>query len=125
MLPVDPRRMARDARVVRSGFWRKLRRCLGFIPFAEEAVASYYATIDPATPRHIKAAILGALAYFVLPTDIIPDFLAGLGFADDASVFWATWSLVSGHVTERHRTEARRMLEQPQPPGPMDRPERP
>lgn len=121
MLPVDPRRMARDARVVRSGFWRKLRRYLGFIPFADEAVASYYAAIDPATPRHIKAAILGALAYFVLPTDMIPDFLAGLGFADDASVFWATWGLVSGHVTERHRAEARRMLEQPPPSPPQGR----
>ena len=116
MLPVDPRRMARDARVVRSGFWRKLRRCIGFVPFADEAVASYYAAIDPATPRHIKAAILAALAYFVMPADIVPDFLIGLGFADDASVFWATWNLVSGHVRDSHRAEARRMLERPPAP---------
>lgn len=115
MLPVDPCRLARDARVVRSGFWRKLRRCLGFIPFAEEAVASYYAAIDPVTPRHIKAAILGALAYFVMPADMIPDLLVGLGFADDASVFWATWSVVNSHVKESHHAEARRILEQPPP----------
>ncbi len=30
--------------------------------------------------------ITGALAYVVLPTDIVPDFLPGLGWVDDALV---------------------------------------
>ena len=30
--------------------------------------------------------IVGAVVYFLMPTDLIPDFIAGLGFVDDAAV---------------------------------------
>ena len=30
--------------------------------------------------------MVGAVVYFLLPTDVIPDFIAGLGFVDDAAV---------------------------------------
>ena len=58
---------------------------------------------DPKTPARVKAILIGALAYFILPTDVITDVLLGLGFADDAAVFWAAWKAVSGHITEGHR----------------------
>jgi uncharacterized membrane protein YkvA (DUF1232 family) len=31
--------------------------------------------------------IVASLAYLILPTDLIPDFLPGIGFTDDAAVF--------------------------------------
>jgi uncharacterized membrane protein YkvA (DUF1232 family) len=31
--------------------------------------------------------IIASLAYLILPTDLIPDFLPGIGFTDDAAVF--------------------------------------
>ena len=34
----------------------------------------------------VKAALIGALAYFVLPFDAMPDVMPMLGFADDAAV---------------------------------------
>ena len=37
----------------------------------------------PWTPLVLMAA---ALLYFVLPVDVIPDFLAGIGFVDDVAV---------------------------------------
>jgi len=60
----------------------------------------------------VKAMLLAALAYFVVPSDVVPDFIAGLGFTDDATVLFATVRMVSGHIGERHREQARRRLAQ-------------
>lgn len=87
-----------------------MRSCLGRIPFAEEAAAAYFCAVDPATPARVRAILVAALAYFIMPADMIPDVLVGLGFTDDAAVFWAAWQAVSGHVTARHREKARRAL---------------
>jgi uncharacterized membrane protein YkvA (DUF1232 family) len=107
----DPRRLARDEARVDAGFWRKVRRTLGRVPFLEEAVAAYYCAKDSETPLRVKAVLMGALAYFVVPTDVIPDFIAALGFTDDATVFLMAAQAVRGHVTERHRVQARAALE--------------
>jgi uncharacterized membrane protein YkvA (DUF1232 family) len=90
--------------------WRKLRTFAGYIPFAEDAVAIYYCSLDRATPLRVRAAIMGALAYFILPTDAVPDFLPALGFTDDATIFAATLQLVSGYMRPEHREAARRAL---------------
>ena len=52
---------------------------LARIPFAEDLVAAYYCALDRDTPGYVRAVLFGALAYFVLPIDVVPDFLAGLG----------------------------------------------
>jgi len=92
--------------MVRDGIWAKLRRTVGSIDFAREAVAAWYCARDPATPTRVKAILIGALAYFILPTDVIPDVILGLGFTDDAAVFWAAWKAVSGHIKAEHRAQA-------------------
>ena len=81
----DLSRMANDEQTVREGFWTKARRTLGRVPFSEDAVAAFHCAFDSATPLPIRATLLGALAYFVLPLDVIPDFIAGLGYTDDAA----------------------------------------
>lgn len=93
-------------------FWRKLKRFLTSIPFAEDLVAAYYCATDPDTPAYVRAVLLGAVAYFVLPVDMVPDMLAGLGFTDDASVLAAALAAVGRHLHPRHRTAARRALDQ-------------
>jgi uncharacterized membrane protein YkvA (DUF1232 family) len=90
--------------------WRKLRSVAAHIPFAEDAVAIYYCSLDRATPLRVRAAIMGALAYFVLPADAVPDFLPALGFTDDAAIFAATLQLVSAYILPEHREAARRAL---------------
>ena len=102
--------MRRNAAKVERGFWKKLRRGVGRVPFLEDAVSAYYCAFDPQTPRSVKAMLLAALAYFVVPTDLIPDFIAGLGFTDDATVLYATVGLVTSHIRDRHREQARRRL---------------
>ena len=106
-LPVDPRRYERDKARVEKGFWTKVRRTLGRVPFLEEAVAAYFCAIDRETPVQVKAVLMGALAYFVLPTDMIPDFIAWLGFVDDAAVLAMAIRSVEPHIKERHRRQAR------------------
>jgi uncharacterized membrane protein YkvA (DUF1232 family) len=51
-----------------------------------------------------------ALAYFVLPTDVIPDYLPVIGYTDDAAVLAAAVKLVASHITVDHREAARRVL---------------
>jgi uncharacterized membrane protein YkvA (DUF1232 family) len=92
-------------------FWTKLRRVVAGIPFAEDLVAAYYCALDRDTPGYVRATLLGAVAYFVLPTDVVPDFLAGLGFTDDATVIAAAIAAVGRHLHPRHREQARQRLE--------------
>jgi len=102
--------MQRNETQVERGFWGKLRRTVGRVPFMEEAVAAYFCAFDPQTPRTVKAMLLAALAYFVVPSDLIPDFIAGLGFTDDATVLFMTLRAVAGAITPRHRRLARRRM---------------
>lgn len=89
----------------------KVRKTLGKVPFTDQALAAYYCAVDPRTPRHVKAVLVGALAYFVMPADMIPDFIAGLGYTDDAVVFWAVYNAITAHVRTEHVAKARRFFE--------------
>ena len=58
----------------------------------------------------MRATLLAALAYFVLPLDFIPDFILGIGFGDDLAVLMAAIAAVRGNITEEHRIAARNAL---------------
>lgn len=96
---------------VRKGFWPKVRRVAARIPFADELLAVYFCARDPQTPAAAKGLLLGALAYFVLPMDAVPDVLAGLGFTDDAAVLATVLSLIGANLKPRHRESAREALD--------------
>ncbi|MEX0838345.1 MAG: YkvA family protein [Parvibaculum sp.] len=102
-----PAVIARNEKTVRDGFWRKMARFAGRVPFAEEAAAAWFCARDPKTPVRVKATLLAALAYFVTPVDFIPDVVAAFGFTDDAAVLMAAIGLVSSHILPRHRKAAR------------------
>jgi uncharacterized membrane protein YkvA (DUF1232 family) len=114
---LDPKRALVPAtvrlneQVVARGFWPKIRKVAARVPFAAEALAAWYAAQDPETPAAAKGMMLAGLAYFVLPTDMIPDFIAGLGYTDDAAVLMAMLGLVGRHIQPRHRAAARAAVE--------------
>jgi uncharacterized membrane protein YkvA (DUF1232 family) len=110
-----PATIARNERIVEEAFWKKLLKVAGKIPFAEDAAAAYFCAVDPKTPSKVKAILLAALAYFVMPFDIIPDFVVGLGFTDDAAVLAMALTLVAGQITDEHRRRARAALHIPEP----------
>jgi len=103
-------RLAKDRNSVRRRFWMKFRRVVAQLPFAEDLLAAYYCAFDKQTPRHVQAALLGAIAYFILPFDFIPDMLPVLGFTDDAAVLATAIRLVANYITPDHREAARAAL---------------
>ena len=116
------RRMAREeakeaAREGGSGgnlarkFFAKLRRVGQKLPFAEDILAAYFCAVDPATSPRVKLVLLGAIAYFVMPLDFLPDILPLVGFADDAALLLAAVSQVAGSINEVHREQARAALQ--------------
>ena len=61
-------------------------------------------------PRSLKLKVLGALGYFILPLDFIPDFILGLGFTDDlAALAWALFTLRK-YITPEIERKARERL---------------
>ena len=106
-----PRVMRVNEQKVARGFWPKIRRVVSKVPFASEALAVWYCARDDETPVAAKGMMLAALAYFVVPTDAVPDFIAGLGYTDDAAVFTALLAIVGRHLKSRHRQAAKQAVE--------------
>jgi len=102
--------LAKDRESVRRRFWIKLKRVVAGLPFAEDLIAAYYCAFDKQTPRHVQVALLGAIAYFILPFDFIPDMMPILGFTDDAAVLATAIRLVATHIRPEHRDAARAAL---------------
>jgi uncharacterized membrane protein YkvA (DUF1232 family) len=108
----DDATVAHEKARVRREFWPKFRRLAARLPFAEDLLAAYFCAFDRNTPRRVQVALFGALAYFVLPFDFVPDMLPIIGFTDDAAVLATAIRLVSTHITPHHREAAQRVLAQ-------------
>ena len=111
----DSDKLRDDETFVRDRFWDKLRKTLGRIPFIEDALAAYYCATDKATPLYVRAVLMGALAYFIVPSDVIPDFIVGFGFTDDASVLAAAMAAVHTALKPAHHAAARVFLSKDPP----------
>jgi uncharacterized membrane protein YkvA (DUF1232 family) len=113
---LDPRKALVPAVVrvneqrVARGFWPKMRKVASRVPFAADALSLWWCARDPATPTAAKGMMFAALAYFVLPTDAIPDVLPALGFTDDAAVIAALIAIVGKNLKPRHKDSAKDFL---------------
>jgi len=108
----DDERFRRDEATVLREFWGKFTRLAAQLPFAEDLLTAYYCAFDRATPSHVRFALIGALAYFISPLDILPDLLPIVGLTDDAAVLAGVVRLVWGNIRPEHRDAARQMLDQ-------------
>lgn len=66
----------------------------------------YSAFKSTATPAKEKLLITSCLGYFILPTDLIPDIIAGVGFADDAAAITACLAAINHILTPEIYEEA-------------------
>lgn len=61
-------------------------------------------------PKRVKFVIIGSLAYFIAPIDVIPDFVAGLGYTDDLGALTAALIQAAMYVDEEVKEQARTKL---------------
>lgn len=94
------------------GLWDKIKKVAkkAGIKVVYSALVLYYLTRDEHVPTTEKLKIYGALGYFILPIDLIPDAIAVLGFTDDLAAFaWAIYS-VSKYITPDIERQAEEKL---------------
>jgi uncharacterized membrane protein YkvA (DUF1232 family) len=91
-------------------FWMIVKRYARRASFVPDAVALYYCMIDEVTPVSARTTIAFALAYFVIPTDAIADWIPASGLVDDGTVLAITLGVVQAYVTDEHRRKAQEWL---------------
>lgn len=70
----------------------------------------FFCLQDSDTPRWARGVIVGALGYLILPMDLIPDLIPGMGYTDDWAALVAALGVVSAYVKDEHKTRARDQL---------------
>ncbi|PLT35787.1 YkvA family protein [Bacillus sp. V5-8f] len=97
-----------------SKFWAKLKKYA--IKAGSSVVYSvlllYYTLQKPEVPTKTKAVIVGALGYFILPTDLIPDFAIGIGYTDDLGALGLALIQVAMYIDDDIKNKARHKLEE-------------
>ena len=91
-----------------ESFWVKLKRyaIVAGREVVERALTLYHVARDGDTPTWARTVIYGALAYFILPTDTIPDLIPGVGYSDDLGALAAALTTLAAHVKPEHRQRA-------------------
>ena len=94
-------------------FWQKVRyfAIKAGRPVIENALVLYFCLKDSDTPVRAKAIVIGALGYFILPIDALPDFIPVAGFTDDCAVLLIAARTVLAHIKPTHRKWARELLD--------------
>ena len=93
-------------------FWGKLKK------YGKKAGSSvvyavlllYYTLQKPDIPKKVKVIIIGALGYFILPIDAIPDFAVGLGFTDDLGAMVFALIQVAMYIDQDVKMKAKEKL---------------
>ena len=112
LAPASSEQARKREKQAKDGFWSAFARFAARLPFAEDVAAAWYCAFDPKTPLKVRGTLIAALAYFVVPLDVVPDLLAFVGLTDDIAVLTAAFTMVSGHIRPEHREKARRRMAQ-------------
>ena len=103
-------RVAGSEQTLRRDMWRKLKREAAALPFLEDILTAHYCAFDRRTPLFVKAVLVGAIAYFVMPNHLLPKYIPLIGYADDAAIIAAAIKVVSSQIKPEHRQAAQRTL---------------
>lgn len=87
-----------------NSFWQKIKNVAKKAgkKVIVQALELYYVAQDKDTPSSAKTIIYGGLAYFILPVDLVPDFLGLIGFTDDLAALSAVWQAVNQYAKPEH-----------------------
>lgn len=67
---------------------------------------------SPEIPMRLKLTIIGALLYLILPADIIPDAIPGIGLIDDVSVLLMVFNEVSKFLVPKAVEKAKEKIQE-------------
>lgn len=93
-------------------FWQKLMsfgKKMGE-KTAYTSILLYYAAKSPDVPKSTKMIIVGAIAYLIMPLDLIPDFIPVVGFADDSAIIAGAVYKVFSHIDDNMKRQAKEKL---------------
>lgn len=76
---------------IMQNFSKKLDQIKGAGPFINKLQVMYKLYLSEETDQEIKYIIGSVLLYFISPIDIIPDYLAPIGYLDDAMATDLVW----------------------------------
>lgn len=101
--------------IIKYGKYFSNRKFINFVKhigknltFLRQALILFFCLQDKKTPIYVKAVIAGALGYLILPTDAIPDVIAGLGWLDDVAILGAALKIANSYITDVHKEKANR-----------------
>lgn len=85
-----------------DGFWSKIAKYAKKAgkEVIEKALWLYYAAQNANTPTWAKGIIYGALGYFILPIDAVPDIVPVAGYTDDLGVIGTAIATVSMYIND-------------------------
>ena len=95
-----------------TDFWIKLKHSAKIAGYelVEKSLWLYYAARHPDTPPWAKAVVYSALAYFILPTDAIPDFIPVSGYTDDLAAIAAAVTTISSYINSDVKDKGKQKL---------------
>lgn len=94
-------------------FWAKISHVFKRAGYEllEKALWLHYAAQRPDTPRWARMTAYGALGYFILPFDAIPDWLFGFGLTDDLGALTLAVATISQYIDDDVRQRATAKLD--------------
>ncbi|MBO4300851.1 MAG: DUF1232 domain-containing protein [Desulfovibrio sp.] len=92
--------------------WEKIARMTKKVGYEvlRSVLILYYTLENPELPGKVRAVILGALGYFILPVDLIPDFIPIVGMSDDIAIVAAAIAYASLYITQEAKDKAEAKL---------------
>ena len=94
-----------------TSFWEKVEAVAKLAKkiakeILSKALVLYYTLGDPDTPARAKGVVIAALGYFIMPLDLIPDYLPVVGFQDDLAVLAGAIFTIAASIKITHRIQA-------------------
>ncbi len=99
-----------DSSVIDESLLRKVLVRAGRT-LAQPALEAFEMVLDSSIPPQARVTMIAALAYLIMPMDLVPDLIPVAGFSDDLVALTAVISLWQNHITPKIRDKARRKLD--------------
>ena len=97
-----------------DGLWKKIGKVAkkAGLKTVYMVLLLYYVLISDSTPKKYKAMIIGALGYFILPLDAIPDIIPAVGYTDDVAALAGAILAVAKCISPEIEAQAKAKLQE-------------